>query len=145
MARIPTFWLALMAGVMVEGVLCGLAAAFGRFGPCGPANDFTAILLLIHLPGIWAGEAALPEVSSMQLPVIIAVGVGLWSAVAFVLIAIARRGGAEQTDHGVKAPVTSIDRGDLSPPDVEKLALQRVAARRRRSPGSLGRGSRQRT
>jgi hypothetical protein len=91
MARIPTFWLALMAGSVVEGVLCVLAAAFGRLGPCGPANDFTAILLLIHLPSIYVAGALSPGSGPLELPVMIAVTAGLWSAVAFVLIAIARK------------------------------------------------------
>jgi hypothetical protein len=91
MGKISTFWLALMAGSVVEGVLCVLAAAFGRFGPCGPANDFTTILLLIHLPSICVAGALLPGSGPLELPVVIAVTAGLCSAVAFVLIAIARR------------------------------------------------------
>ena len=91
MKTIGTFWLALAAGAVMEGALCGLFAAFGSFGPCGPGNDTTGVLLLIHLPGIRVAESVLPQSSSLQLPVIIVVTAALFSVVAFVIIKVVRR------------------------------------------------------
>jgi hypothetical protein len=91
MKKIPTFWLALIAGGVLEGAICGLAAMFARLGPCGPSNDFTGFLLLIHLPGIWIAGGLLSAESSLQLPVIIVVTAALWSVMAFIIISIVRR------------------------------------------------------
>ena len=91
MKTIGTFWLALAAGAVMEGALCGLFAACGSFGPCGPGNDTTGVLLLIHLPGIRVAESVLPQSSSQQLPVIIVVTAALFGVVAFVIINVVRR------------------------------------------------------
>jgi hypothetical protein len=84
-----TFWLAVIVGTVIEATCCGLFAMFGRFGPCGPGNDITGFLFMLHLPGIAVAEA-LPESSWVQLPVIILVAAALWSIVAFVTIAVVR-------------------------------------------------------
>jgi len=90
MKTIRTFWLALAAGATVEGALCGVFAMFGRFGPCGPGNDVTGILLLIHLPGIRVAESVLPQSRAMELPVVIVVTATLFSVGAFVVISAVR-------------------------------------------------------
>ena|SRR3974390_1385390 len=90
MKKIPTFWLALIVGGMTEGIICGLAAMFAKFGPCGPANDFSGVLLLIHLPSLWIAERLLSAESSLQLPVIIAATAVLWSIAAFIFISLVR-------------------------------------------------------
>ena len=91
MKNIPTLWLALASGAAVEAVLCGLFAAFGRFGPCGPGNDVTGLLLFIHLPGIRVAESVLPQSSAMELPVVIVATAVLFSVAAFVVISAVRR------------------------------------------------------
>jgi hypothetical protein len=88
--KIPPFWLALIVGGIIEGVVCGLAAMFARFGPCGAGNDFTVVLLLIHSPGFWIADSFLPRGSWLELPVIIVVTGALWSTVAFMVIGAAR-------------------------------------------------------
>ena len=52
MRQLTPFKLALILGCSTEALLAGLTAAFGRFGPCGPANELTGIVMLLHLPGI---------------------------------------------------------------------------------------------
>src|SRR6266480_3490340 len=52
MNRLTPFKLALILGAGTEVVLVGLGFAFGRFGPCGPANVFSGLLMLLHLPGL---------------------------------------------------------------------------------------------
>lgn len=44
--------LAVTIGCAIELSLVVSAFVFGRFGPCGPANVFAAILMVLHLPGI---------------------------------------------------------------------------------------------
>ena len=84
-----TFWLAVIAGAVVEAVCCGLFAAFGRLGPCGSGNDITEILFVLHIPGITVAEA-LPDSTWMHLPVVVVVAAALWSIVAFVIITTIR-------------------------------------------------------
>lgn len=52
MHRLTPFKLALILGCATEGVLIAMGLAFARFGPCTPANIFTGVLMLLHLPGL---------------------------------------------------------------------------------------------
>ena len=52
MRQLTPLQLALIHGCCTEGVLVAAMAAFGRLGPCGPANSVTGIIMLLHLPGI---------------------------------------------------------------------------------------------
>ena len=52
-----TLCLSVTAGVAIEGVLCGLMAMFGKFGPCGPANDITGVVFVAHLPSVLIAQS----------------------------------------------------------------------------------------
>jgi hypothetical protein len=81
---------ALTAGATIEAVLCGLTTMFGRFGPCGPVNDLTGLLLVLHIPGIFVAGFLLRGHTQLELPMIILVSTALWSAAAFVVLSIVR-------------------------------------------------------
>jgi hypothetical protein len=89
MKTIRIFWLALAAGAVMEAALCGVFAMFGRLGPCGPGNDVTGVVLLIHLPAIRVAESILPQ-SSVFLPMVVVVTAALFSIGAFVVISAIR-------------------------------------------------------
>ena len=83
-------WLALAAGAVFEGALCGIFALFGGFGPCGPVNDISGMLLVLHIPSISVAEVLLPYDTWLELPVVIFVSAVLWSVAAFIIIGVVR-------------------------------------------------------
>jgi hypothetical protein len=91
MNRRRILWLTLALGGIIEGALCGLAAMFGSFGPCGPGNNITGLLFVLHIPSISVAEVLLPQNTLLELPVVILVSAALWSVVALVVISCFRR------------------------------------------------------
>ena|SRR5581483_9494557 len=88
MAKISQVGIALGAGAAGELLLCGLAALFGRFGPCGPASDVTGALLLAHVPGMWLAGHCVPAGSSLDLPVVIGTTAVLLSLATYAALGI---------------------------------------------------------
>jgi len=50
--RLVPSWLALILGCGTEGLLAALYAAFGGVGPCGPTNDLSMLIMIVHMPGL---------------------------------------------------------------------------------------------
>ncbi|MEI7937220.1 MAG: hypothetical protein WCK27_11050 [Verrucomicrobiota bacterium] len=93
MKKIPTFWLALIAGVIIESVIAALALAFARFGKdLGDPNVIGVFALIVHGPGVLAARFVQPVDSHrFDYAIIWSVTAVLWSVMAFIVISILRR------------------------------------------------------
>src|ERR1041385_3127337 len=78
--------IALLAGCGIEGMLCALGATFGKFGPCGPASDISALLMILHGPAFSVASAISPRGSWIEVVGIIVASALLWTIAAFIII-----------------------------------------------------------
>jgi hypothetical protein len=91
--KIPTFWLALIVGIIVEGIIVALALWFASFGKdLGDPNVIGAFTLIVHGPGVLAARFVQPVDSHrFDYAIILSVTSVLWSILAFIVISILRR------------------------------------------------------
>ena len=92
MKKISAFWLALFAGVILEGVIVALAWLLGAAGTrFGPVDGFSSCIYAIHLPGLWIAEQLPYSVAWLGIPMIIISTIVLLSVISFFVICILRR------------------------------------------------------
>ena len=92
MKKIPTVWLASIAGVILEGIIAALALMSGaEFTRFGPANGFSRCLYAIHLPGLWIADRLPSSAAWLGIPAIILSAIVLLSALSAIVIGILRR------------------------------------------------------
>lgn len=92
MQKLPIFFLALMAGGILEGIIVVLALVFGVSGTrFGPSAGFSTCVYNLHLPGIWIADQLPYSVAWLGIPMIFISAVVLWSLVAFFIIRLLRR------------------------------------------------------
>lgn len=92
MKKISIFWLALITGVIFEGVIVALSFLFGVSGTrFGPSAGFSSCIYVIHLPGLWIAEQLPYKVLWLGIPVLILSTILLLSVIAFIVINIVRR------------------------------------------------------
>ena len=91
MRKISTIWLAMIAGVLAEGILCGLIEVSGGIPVDGPRNLTGAIVLFIHLPAIGIYNFIQPDRGDdASLSVIIIINTLLLCVLAFITIKLYR-------------------------------------------------------
>ena len=86
-------------GAAIEGILCGLTAAFGNIGPCGPGNLLAAIALFIHLPGAFVAQCLALRQGDSSLGVIIFVTALLFSIPSYFVIRAVRNRAERNANH----------------------------------------------
>jgi ABC-type Fe3+ transport system permease subunit len=93
MKKIPTFWFALIVGIILEGIIVALALSFASFGKdLGDPNVIGAFTLIVHGPGVLAARFVQPVDSHrFDYAIILSVTTVLWSVMAFIVISILRR------------------------------------------------------
>jgi hypothetical protein len=92
MKKISTFWLALIVGVILEGIIAVSAMMFGaEFTRFGPANGFSRCIHAIHFPGLWIADRLPSSAAWLGLPVIIISAIILLSVISVIVISILRK------------------------------------------------------
>jgi hypothetical protein len=101
MKKIPSFLLALIIGVISEGVMWALLAFGSKFGRDGvPLNGFTELIDIVHCPGFFIEHFVYAKLHPnyspvdyrvINLQVVVCANVILWSMLAFVVISLVRR------------------------------------------------------
>ena len=91
-AKISATRLAVYLGISAEILVCGSFAAFGGFGPCGPTNGFSGIVLMFHLPAFWLVDKTLTEASEfLFVPIAFVSGAATFTAIFWIMIFLGRK------------------------------------------------------
>ena len=92
MKTISAFWLALITGVILEGMIVALSFLFGVSGTrFGPSAGFSSYIYVIHLPGFWVADQLPYSVAWLGIPVLILCTIVILSVISFMVMSIVRK------------------------------------------------------
>ena len=87
---------ALGLGVCAELVVIGSMFAFGSFGPCGPADNFSGMVMWFHVPGFWLAEKISGDGNVIEVLILPVSGAIQFSVLFWVGIFLRRLYGTKQ-------------------------------------------------